>query len=492
MYQLAIVVGHIAAPAIGYVIVLLLPQRDGVAELAWQQPWRWMFASETVCVLVFVIFVFLLPRSPRWLAEKGRYEEALEVLTRIDGPQYARREIAEIKSSLAQETGGWAELFASGMRYALLIGILLALFNNWTGWSVIGGYIPMLFEMSGLEDRARAILQFAVTYGFMGLMTLVSLLLMDRVGRRPLWLFASLLMAVITAAAGLVFHFQVTGVVVLLVIILCTVPHGIALGGIPWLMMSELFPTRVRAKAVSITTTFLWVAIFSGAYLFPTLTRYSEKMLRAANGASLTASTIGFANSNLDTLIDPDKRFLSAGFRPGQEVSVSGARTASNNGTFKINRVTDGMIVLSKGDKVSAETSESPVTLAADHGISLSKTGIKFVDSNRDVITDTGNGLRRAGFKRKDRIAVSGASKAANNRVFTVHSVTEGTMFIESNNALVDESAGALVSIHVGSLSGAFWLFTVVCILAFVFGLLMMPETKGRTLEEIARSWTKA
>jgi len=321
MYQLAIVVGHIAAPAIGYLIVLALPPSDGVSAIAWQQPWRWMFFSETVAVLLFVSFVFRLPRSPRWLAEQGRHEEALEVLARIDGPDYARREMEEIQASLAQETGGWSELFAPGMRYALLIGLLLALFNNWTGWSVIGAYIPMLFEMSGIEDRARAILQFAVSYGFMGLMTLVSLVLMDRVGRRPLWMFASLLMAAITAATGLVFHFHVTGLAVLLVIVLCTVPHGIALGGIPWLMMSELFPTRIRAKAVSVTTTFLWITIFSGGYLFPALTSASTRL--------------------------------------------------------------------------------------------------------------------------------------------------------------------------VGSVGGVFWLFTGVCLLAFLFGLLMMPETKGRTLEEIARSWKK-
>ncbi|OHB68954.1 MAG: hypothetical protein A2V70_09735 [Planctomycetes bacterium RBG_13_63_9] len=284
MYQLAIVVGHIVAPAIGYLVVITLPQTDGVAEIAWQQPWRWMFGSETVCVLVFVVFVFTLPRSPRWLAQQGRYDDALAVLTRIDGPHYARREIREIKSSLDQETGGWGELLAPGMRYALLIGILLALFNNWTGWSVIGGYIPMLFEMSGLEDRAQAILQFAVTYGCMGAMTLVSLLLMDRVGRRPLWLFASLLMAAITFATGLVFHYHLTGVIVLVVIALCTVPHGIALGGIPWLMMSELFPTRVRAKAVSITTTVLWGTIFSGSYLFPRITTVSVKLVGSMGG----------------------------------------------------------------------------------------------------------------------------------------------------------------------------------------------------------------
>lgn len=171
------------------------------------------------------------------------------------------------------------------MRYALLIGILLALFNNWTGWSVIGGYIPMLFEMSGLENRAQAILQFAVTCGFMGLMTLVSLLLMDRVGRRPLWLFASLLMVAITFATGLVFHYQLTGTIVLVVIVLCTVPHGIALGGIPWLMMLELFPTRLRAKAVSITTTFLWLTIFSGTCLFPALTSTSIRLVGPVAGA---------------------------------------------------------------------------------------------------------------------------------------------------------------------------------------------------------------
>ncbi|OHB79053.1 MAG: hypothetical protein A2V98_01985 [Planctomycetes bacterium RBG_16_64_12] len=284
MYQLAIVVGHITAPVIAYLVVSLLPKTDGVAQVAWQQPWRWMFASETVCVLLFVSFVFSLPQSPRWLAEKGRYDEALDVLTRVDGPEYARQEIAEIRSSLEQETGRWGELFAPGMRYALLIGILLAFFNNWTGWSVMGGYVPMLFEMSGLEDRARAILQFAVTYGMMGLMTVVSLVLMDRVGRRPLWLFASLLMAAITCAAGLVFHFHLTGIIVLIVVMLCTVPHGIALGGIPWLMMSELFPTRLRAKAVSITTTFLWVTIFSGAYLFPALTTAAENLVGSMGG----------------------------------------------------------------------------------------------------------------------------------------------------------------------------------------------------------------
>jgi len=115
-------------------------------------------------------------------------------------------------------------------------------------------------------------------------MTVVSLLLMDRLGRRTLWMFASLLMACITLLTGLVFHWHITGPLVLVVLMLCTVPHGIALGGIPWLMMSELFPTRIRAKAVSITTTFLWITIFSGGYLFPTLAKISTDLIGTVAG----------------------------------------------------------------------------------------------------------------------------------------------------------------------------------------------------------------
>ena len=234
MYQLAIVIGSIIAPCVAFMLVRSLPETVC---------WRWMFASEMGAILIFVGFVTLIPFSPRWLAGQGRHDEAMAVLSRIDGPEYARREMCEINESLAEESGGWSELFGPGLRYALLIGLLLAFFNNWTGWSVIGGYIPLLFEQSGLHDRAAGILRFAVTYGFMGLLTLVSALLIDRVGRRPLWMVASALMAVVTALTGAVFYYGLSGPIVLVVLLLCAVPHGLALGALPWLMMSEIFPT---------------------------------------------------------------------------------------------------------------------------------------------------------------------------------------------------------------------------------------------------------
>lgn len=276
MYQLAIVIGSVTAPFVSYVILKLAPPSTC---------WRWMFASEILPVAVFLVLLFFLPQSPRWLAGRGRMDEALAALTRVGGADFARTELEQIQAALSEESGRFSELFAPGTRYALLIGLLLAFFNNWTGWSVMGGYIPMLFEASGIQDRAVSFLQFAVTYGFMGGVTLVACWTVDRVGRRPLWLIASGLMILVTALTGVVFHFHLNGWPVLLVIILCTVPHGLALGPLPWLMMSEIFPTRLRGRAVSLTTAFLWLTIYAGAQLFPLMTDYSQQTLGSVGGA---------------------------------------------------------------------------------------------------------------------------------------------------------------------------------------------------------------
>lgn len=289
MYQLAVVLGHAVAPLIAWGIVAWLRIRHGVQQgdvpEAWAlQPWRWMFFSEMLSIVAFVGFVFRLPESPRWLAEKGRFDEAENVLRRIDGPDFARTEIAEIRRTLHAEQGRWADLLAPGMLWALFIGILLAFFNNWTGWSVIGAYVPRLFEAAGYH-REDAIRDFVFVYGAMAVLTLVSISLADRVGRRPLWMWASLLGAVITLLCGFVFAWGWKGTPVMIVISLITIPHGLALGGLPWLMMSELYPTRLRAKAVAVTTTTLWCFIFTGAYLFPSITGWSERMVGSVAAA---------------------------------------------------------------------------------------------------------------------------------------------------------------------------------------------------------------
>jgi MFS family permease len=150
----------------------------------------------------------------------------------------------------------------------------------------------MLLEASGLNDRSLSILQFTMSYACMGTVTMIACWTTDRAGRRPMWMFASLLMAAVMCLTGVVFHFHLSGWVVLLVISLCTIPHGIALGPLPWLMISEIFPTRLRARAVSLTTAFLWLTIFSGAQLFPIMADYSKAYIGSIGGAFWICSII--------------------------------------------------------------------------------------------------------------------------------------------------------------------------------------------------------
>jgi MFS transporter, SP family, arabinose:H+ symporter len=411
MYQLAIVLGNAVAPLIAYAIVYFLRVQYNVTDSAipenpWLQAWRWMFFSEMVCILPFVMFVVGLPFSPRWLAEKGRFDEARAVLTSVDGPEHAERELLEIKANLQLEQGSWKELFSPGIRYALLIGILLTFFNNWTGWSVIGGYVPRLLELAGFS-RESAIGNYVFVYGAMGVTTILSMMLTDRVGRRPLWQFASVLMAIITGVMGYMFYREVSGWPVLILLGLVTIPHGIALGGLPWVMMSEIFPTRIRAKAVSITTTCLWIFIFCGAYLFPLLTGFSQRHFLTHRHAIVTGETISIVDTDPPTINDSEARFFQAGFRPGDQISVFGGDSAQGHGEF--------------------------------------------------VVAD----------------------------------VAPGTLTLEGNTTITPEEPGSEITVQVGSVGGAFWLFSLVCLLSFLFGVTIMPETKGRSLEEIGSSWSK-
>jgi SP family arabinose:H+ symporter-like MFS transporter len=276
MYQVAIVIGALSAGVACYFLAKILPH---------DVSWRWMFFSQMIAIVAFMGFMIPMPESPRWLAEMERTDEAERILARIGGREFARDDMRRITESLQHEEGGWHEIWAPGMRRALLIGLLLAFFNNFTGWSGIGMYLPTLFKIGGFPDTADAILQFVVTYSFLGAVTIGSMFIVDRWGRRPLWNVSSVAMCVAMSLAGLVFHFQLKGTLVLVVLMLCAIPHALALGGLPWLMISEIFPTRIRAKAVAGIVTFLWLTIFFASSIFPPLMTASNKLMGSEAGA---------------------------------------------------------------------------------------------------------------------------------------------------------------------------------------------------------------
>jgi sugar porter (SP) family MFS transporter len=268
LYQLAILVGCMISAIVAWLLAKYLPETVC---------WRWMFGSQMVPVLAFIGLALVIPRSPRWLAENGRGGEALNVLRKLNPEEQAREEMDEIAASLDQESGTWAELLDPKMRIALLAGLCLAIFNNWTGWSAMGYYIPTLFQMAGVAKASDAIFQFIIVSGWASLLTLLAVFLVDKFGRRPLWIAGSGMMIVALTAMGLVFQYNLTGFPVMLAMLFCAAPHAFALGPLPWLMMSELYPTRIRARAVAITTTTLWVTGWSGPMIFPILMGYFER-----------------------------------------------------------------------------------------------------------------------------------------------------------------------------------------------------------------------
>jgi len=281
MFQLAVTVGALSATIAAYFISSHYVE-GSPSQVQWA--WRWMFASIILPILVFMILLLRVPQSPRWLAGRDRDEEALGILTRINGPEQAAMEMREIKESLKQESGTFSELFQPGVRLALATGVLLALFNNWTGWSGVAYYLPTIFQLAGVPDPSRAIGVALVPMTANVLLTLAAIWLVDRVGRRPLWVWTAAAMIVSLTLMGLAFHFHLSPVFIVVTTLLILIPHAVGLGPLPWLMMSEIFPTRIRARAVSITTTFLWFAGFSGPLAFPTLVRTSNAAIGSPAG----------------------------------------------------------------------------------------------------------------------------------------------------------------------------------------------------------------
>ena len=279
MYQMAITVGSTSSMLVGY-------------YLSFGAHWRWMFASEIVPIAIFVVLLTMVPKSPRWLAENGHEEEAEAILTRIDGAESAKKGMAEIRADLSQEAGSFGELFLPGMKMALLCACLLAFFNNLTGWSGVAYYLPVVFQRGGYDDPSMAIFNSLILNVFNMIFTVLCISLVDRVGRRPLWIWTSVAMIFSLAFAGTAFQLAWTGPIIILVIIFTTIPHHLGLGPLPWLMISELFPTRIRAKGVAIATTVVWIGGFLAAQIFPILAGVSEKAVGSIAGVFAVSAVI--------------------------------------------------------------------------------------------------------------------------------------------------------------------------------------------------------
>jgi SP family arabinose:H+ symporter-like MFS transporter len=233
--------------------------------------WRWMYGMGALPSVVFFLLLLRVPESPRWLVKKSREAEALEVLSRVNDRETAAGEVRSIKETILLERGSLAELFRPGFRRALFIAIVLAILQQITGINAILYYAPRIFERAGFE-RISAIGQSTIVGLVNMLFTIVAILLVDRVGRKPLLLIAAAGMGVSQLLLGAAFRVEsFSGTGILLLILLYIAFFAMAMGPIVWVVMSEIFPTRMRGSAMAFATVALWVADFAVTLSFPVI-----------------------------------------------------------------------------------------------------------------------------------------------------------------------------------------------------------------------------
>ena len=264
-YQLAIVIGILV---IFFVNTLI----QGMGDEAWnvEYGWRLMMASGVFPAALFLIALFFVPESPRWLTKEGREEEALEILSNINGVAKAGEILREVKSTLHEEQGTLGELFTGRFRKAILVGIVLCIFSQVQGINAIMYYAPEIFKSIGTGTESA--FQQTVIIGIINtLFTFVAINWVDKWGRKTLLLWGGAGMALSLFMVGLAFHFGWTGYGLLLFILMYIACFAASYGPVTWVVISEIFPIKMRGVAMSVATFALWVAVYIVTQMFPIL-----------------------------------------------------------------------------------------------------------------------------------------------------------------------------------------------------------------------------
>lgn len=239
-----------------------------------EQAWRWMFWVELIPAGIFFLLSFLIPESPRWLATNGKESSARQIFTRIGGSEYAENALAEIRAIASkEEKGNWHTLLQPGVRKVLVIGVVLAIFQQWCGINVIFNYAHEIFSAAGYAV-SDVLMNIVVTGVTNVIFTFVAIYTVDKWGRRALMFVGSAGLALIYAAMGTCYFLGVSGLPMLLLVVLAIACYAMSLAPVVWVVLSEIFPTRIRGAAMALSTFFLWTACFLLTYTFPLLNEW--------------------------------------------------------------------------------------------------------------------------------------------------------------------------------------------------------------------------
>ena len=298
--QFTIAFGVLAAQLTNMFIAEPVPldATDAMIRDSWngQMGWRWMFWACSVPASLFFVLMWLVPESPRWLAKAGRREQALKIFDRIGGEDYAIRETDDVVLTLA--TSGeygtrdkFSNLFSKGLAPIIILGIILAVFQQWCGINVIFNYAEEIFAAAGY-GISGTLFNIVLTGTVSLIFTIVSMFIVDRAGRRPLMLTGAggLAIVYIIIAAG--YYFNVKGIFMVFWVVTAISIYGLTLAPITWVLLSEIFPNNIRGHAMSVATFALWFSCAVLTLTFPIL----NKALGTSGTFSVYASIciIGF------------------------------------------------------------------------------------------------------------------------------------------------------------------------------------------------------
>ncbi len=275
--QMAVVFGILLAQIVNWLIARPVPPGATPLEIlaSWngQSGWRWMFAVTAIPSLLFFIATLLIPESPRWLAAKSRNEQALRVFERLGGPDYARQVMKDFRVASGDQQPRISflrELSSPGLVTALLLGVSLAVLQQWCGINVIFNYAQEIFAAAGYQISG-ILFNIVITGAVNVIFTMVAFATIDRFGRRFLLLTGISGLVIIYIVLGTLYKLHLKGMPMLVLVLAAIACYAVSLAPVTWVVIAEIFPNRIRGGAMSVAVTALWIACFILTYTFPTL-----------------------------------------------------------------------------------------------------------------------------------------------------------------------------------------------------------------------------
>lgn len=265
MNQFAIIFGMLVVYFVNYFISL---QGDD----SWLNTigWRWMFASEAIPAGLFILLLFFIPDTPRYLVLKSQPEKALDILTKINGLKEAKKILADIQNTVVSHSG---KLFSFGIG-VIIIGILLSVFQQFVGINVVLYYAPEIFKSMG-SGTDTALLQTIIVGAVNLIFTVLAIILVDKFGRKPLMIIGALGMAVSMFALGSAFFIDSVGMFALICMLVYVASFAMSWGPVVWVLLSEIFPNKIRGRAMAVAVAVQWISNYLVSWTFPMMNKSS-------------------------------------------------------------------------------------------------------------------------------------------------------------------------------------------------------------------------